>query len=288
MSILSVIEVAGRTLGINQKGDREAERRYKVQGSTKTESAFDVRTAAGLPLMFSEHPDEAGLRVVDVAIQQVDDNPYIWEVTVKYSSVLDNGEQDENPLNQPAVIEYSSAPYQRVAWKTIDNVSVTNSAGMFYDPPVMMDDSRPVIRITKNKASFDASLAMAYQDAINTDSFLGIAPYCCKVASFGGRKQFKAVNNVQIPYWEVTLEVHCNFDTWWLQVLDQGYFEYAGTADVNGKPVLREIRYSNNGNPVNGPTLLNGSGVRLADGGTPVFRTFRVYRELSFASLGML
>lgn len=278
MSILSVIETAGRTLGINQKGDREAERLYLVRADSKTENATNVRLATGLPLMFSAHPDDAGLNVIDIAVNQKDDNPFIWEVTLKYSSVLENGEQDENPLNQPAIIEYDAAPYQKVAFKTITNEGVTNSAKMFFDPPLMMDDSRPVIRITKNKASFSASMALAYQDAINTDGFLGIAPYCAKVARFGATKRFKSIGGVQLPYWEVHLEVHCNFDTWWPQVLDQGYFTNTGTGP-------EEIRYAANGNPVNGPSLLDGAGDQSS---TAVFLTFRVYRELPFSALGML
>jgi hypothetical protein len=287
LSILTVIEVSGRSLGINQKGDREAERLFRIRTDSKTESLSDLRTATGLPNMFSAHPDDSGTVVVDIAVAQHEDDPFSWDVTLRYSSVLDNGEQDENPLNQPAVIEYGSAQFQKIAYRTINGEAVTNSAGTFFDPPVTIDDSRPVIRITKNKATFSASQAMAYRNAINTDAFLGIAPYCARVTHFGGVKRFKNVSGLLLPYWEVSLEIHVDHETWLAQVLDQGYYVRTGST-LEGKPIFNDIRYTSSGQSVAGPVMMDGNGLQLNDGATPVFLSFQVYRELPFAPLEML
>jgi hypothetical protein len=282
MSILTVIEVSGRSLGINQKGDREAERLFRIRTDSKTESLSDLRTATGLPNMFSAHPDDSGTVVVDIAVAQHEDDPFSWDVTLRYSSVLDNGEQDENPLNQPAVIEYGSAQFQVVAVRDISGNAVVNSARMFFDPPVMVDQSRPVIRITKNKASFSASQAMAYQDAINTDSWLGIAPYCGKVAHYGGVKRYKNIDGLLLPYWEVSLEVQVKHDTWIFYLLDQGYFQLVSN-------VRQPIRLTGNGETVPGPAWLDGAGAALPDGtSTPVFLEYHLLRELPFSALEML
>ena len=291
MSILSVVETSGRGVSLSREADLRVERRFIVESDRRDEDEMSVRLAAGIPRMWAQHPTETYAHVSNIDATQRDD-PWFWDVTVTYQNLPLDDQEEENPLDRAPVVSYGAAKFQRIAYKTIDGVPIVNSAREWFDPPLMIDDSRPVIRVQRNLDSFDINLAMQYQDAINADSFLGLPRYYVKVDSLNAQQERAkvTVGGVEqvITYWNVAAEFHVNYDSWIAQPLDAGYCTITATT-ASGQPVSRERIYS----PVNGanlcqPVPLDGEGQQLADGADPVYLQFRVYREMPFSVLGLL
>ena len=76
-----------------------------------------------------------------------------WTVTAEYSSEFTLA---ENPTNDPATITWGSEQFQRVVVVDKEGDAVVNSAGDPFDPPIMADDSRRVVTVTKNLNRYKA------------------------------------------------------------------------------------------------------------------------------------
>lgn len=289
MAIVSVVETMGRSVSLDREANIKLERRYIVQSDLTDESELLVRVAPGIPRLFTLHPNEPFAVVSNIDATQRED-PWFWDVTVTYANLPLDDQDAENPLDRAPIISYSTAKFQRIAYKTIDNIPITNSALEMFDPPLMIDDSRPVIRIQRNLDSFDIGLAARYRDAINADSFLGLPRFCVKVDSISGTQERAkvTVDGVEqtITYWNVQAEFHLNEDTWIAQVLDAGYCELSYGAD--GRPIRSRIYSEENGANLCQPVPLNGGGSQIGRGEDPSYLQFRVYKELPFSVLGMI
>jgi hypothetical protein len=75
-----------------------------------------------------------------------------------------------------------------------------------------------VLTIQKNRASFSQSVAIDYQDAINSDSFLGFSAGKVKVAGISATSQTEN----KVFFWAVTYEFHFRREGWQVETLDQG------------------------------------------------------------------
>jgi hypothetical protein len=284
MAIVSVREVAsGRDGTLNNKGERSYSRAFQVITDDPLDGPLLVRTASGIPQRGSIYATateiDPGAKVKAINPSQDADNPRVWTVKVDYDSVTED--KPENPLDRPIEISWTAAPYERVVFNDTDGKAILNSAGDYFDPPLTIDDSRPVLTVVRNEPSYNPTLAIDYQDAVNTDSFLGFSPGQVKVAKIDATS---ATEN-DIFYWRVTYEFHFRREGWALSVLDQGRYQ-----KLNNKPVpIPEYDESGNavpGSHVSDPVPLDGAGQRLTNPGpdTAIFLTFKVYKERPFAA----
>ena len=69
-----------------------------------------------------------------------------------------------------------------------------------------------------------------------------------------------------------------------MRLLDQGYRK----KPASGSTTPGELITGADGNPVNQPVLLDGSGEVLAEGGNPVFKEWEVDDWLPFSVLGVI
>jgi hypothetical protein len=292
MSIVDVRETfAGREGGVNEKGERTYTRVFRVQ----TDSAYDgplfVRLASGVPRIGDVYATstelDTGATVRTVDPQQDDDNPRLWIITVAYDSAVDQEQRDENPLARPAEIAWDFQQYTRAVWKDADGKAILNSAGDYFDPPIEVDDSRPVLTITRNEAAFNPALAIDYQDAVNTDPFFGFAARQVKVAKISSQRAFE--NNVS--YWRTSYEFHMRRDGWKVAVLDQGRRQKGQGGDAQGQTDPNKVYQilDGSGQPISDPVPLDGAGRRLASPGptTAKFREFEIYKERPFAAFNL-
>lgn len=231
---------------------------------------------------------DLGAFVKSVEAHEIGETGMLWEVTVTADSEMPEPPKDqENPLDRPPEVSWSFAQFQRVAEKDINGNAIVNSAGQAFDPPIQIDDSRPVCDIERNEDAFDPDVIFAYKDAINADTLdiggLTVAPGQAKMANISARRQFE---NSQF-YWKVAYQIEVKQDGWNLSVLDQGWYKKG----QNGKltPCVDDA-----GNEVTAPVLLDGQGGQLAlppapagQSGAAVFKTFDVYTSLPFAPLGL-
>jgi hypothetical protein len=217
------------------------------------------------------------------------DEPNVWTVTASYEPLdPDTIEAIENPLLAPPEISYDGEPFERIADREAPDANggqprdILNSAGDPFDPAIMADDSRSIMAVEWNAASYSEEWASGWRDRVNSDVFMGRAPGTLKVRKLIGRRVWYQQANAF--YWRVSLELHINADGWDRQVLDAGYHEL----DASGNKT--RIALDDGKDPAS-PVPLDGEGKRAApgSGGTiePHYLTFRVYRRRPFAQLGI-
>lgn len=206
-----------------------------------------------------------------------------WIITVTYGPYNPNT-NPKDPTERPIQVNWGTAQFQRVADQTTDQntdgspKAVVNSAGDRFDPPIMKDDSRPVLVIVRNEPTFNQDLAALYRDSINIDPFWGHDPYTVKCLSI----EAQLTHNPDIGYyWPVTYKFEFNDDGWISQILDAGFREL----NAGGTDAQAILDYK--GLPVANPALLDGHGKKLAEGSDAVFLEFNIYKEMSFEGLNL-
>ncbi len=313
MAILTVHEtIDARKFDLGPNGERTYERVFRVTTDAKTVGSLEVYFASGVPRMWDyylcENEYDYGARVVKVQPKQTAD-PFTWLVTIQYSSGRVSPQQakvgaspakgsqpqqqdDTDPFARPPEIRWGFSQYQRVVTKDTTGKAIVNSANDAFDPPPTVDDSRPTLTYVRNLIdptfspelvgtypAWDPALAIAYQDAVNTDTFLGVPAGQAKVASLSASSVYER----GIFYYKGNFEIHFRREGWALQILDQGYHELD---TVTGK--YKIIVDALTSIPKSSPTPLNGNGFAVdfnSLGAVPHYLTFKVYKELPFSAL---
>lgn len=181
-----------------------------------------------------------------------------------------------NPLLRPAEISWDAVKAQVIAMRAADGTTIRNSAGSLFDPPVMTEEVRLALRISRNQATFDANDILTYVGAVNETAWRGFPARCVRCMKLGADRNFES----GIYFWKVTMEFEIRRDTWDLVLLDAGYYE----KQVDGKLNLITEDF---GRVMNTPYLLNGLGRKLPEGNNPVYLAFRLHREVDFTQLGI-
>lgn len=251
-----------RSYSLNEKNEHSYTLTYQVISNDRHESPYTVAAAIGVDI-----GDALGYaRCTQISSDCISEDGLQWKVTVTYGKMTDS---DPNPLNEPVDIQWSFEQFQKITDRDINGTAILNSAQDPFQEPVEIDDSRPVLTVTRNEASFNSALAYQYRDAVNSTYFYGEAG-TVKVSNISSTRQF----DQQIGfYWKTTYAFHFNPMGWDKVILDQGFRE-----KVAGKKKNILVQ----GVPIQESTLLNGAGAKLNVGGNPVFRTFRVYPRLPF------
>jgi len=256
----------------NSLGVRTYTRQFRLTTSLNTEREYNVGSHASLPQIGSVHPSDSAAYCVGLSVDHTEPR-WGWTVTAEYTTQF---ERATNPTNDPAQISWSSEQFQRVMAQDKDGDAVMNSAGDFFDPPVMIDDSRRVATVKKNLAAVPTWL-LDYQDAVNNDAFSidGVS-----IAIGQAKMQTVSVDVEQerngVTFRPVTFTIQFQRDLWTVKVLDAGF------RDINGDRIT-----SDDGTDVTQPAPLNGSGLALANPtpATAQFITFDAYKERAFSSL---
>jgi hypothetical protein len=227
-----------------------------------------------------------GSRVTNIAPRQDDDNPFVWEVVVTYSTLSqDEDEQDPNPLLRPADVVMSSNDSQ-VAVEGVfrddpnaedDQLGgpVANAAGEIFDPPPMMDVSRPVLTITRNEATVNSIFLMGFANSVNAETFFGAQPRQLKMSA----PQFRNVFENGLQFWTVTYQMEFRTDTWDSQIVNQGTFH------LNAGSTVTTVFTHDDGTPRLGN--LTTDGFKLAVGADTTFVRSKIYKEKFFSTLGL-
>jgi hypothetical protein len=193
---------------------------------------------------------------VDVKVKRASFN--VWRITAEFDTDRIVSAVTDNPLLQPADIEYQTIEVEQPAIRDKFGQLVRNSAGEPFDPPVNEIVRMEKVIITQNLATFDKDQARDYTDSVNNATFQGQPRYNVKCTSRTGRRQFTR----GLFYYQVSTTIEINPRTYFEYVLDQGY------RDINKQLIRDPLDFSIPSNP----TLLNGRGypLRLATFNLPV------------------
>ena len=136
----------------------------------------------------------------------------------------------------------------------------------------MRDDSRPVLTIVRNEASFNAGLAWLYRDCVNSDAFFDAGPGMVKVSNISATRKW---NPLFGWYWPVSYEFTFDANGYAKYLLNQGFRELDSDT---GKLKLVTV----NGVPVSEPVLLSKKGQVMPPNSPPYGLKFDIYYEASF------
>lgn len=313
MAVVSIKELwSGRTGRDTYTRQRTYTRVFEVY----TDDPADEATVAGgdlsLPRLGEQYPADADAVVVAVVPSQDDDEPLRWLVQIDYDTqpplpeavqptdgagggggTQPLGSVPDNPLSRPAIWRFSFQQTQEVLRKSYQHTNgvndlpeektkpVKNSAQFPFDPPVMVEVSRPLVSVTKNLPTFSLPEFRELQDAVNSEPWHGIPALCAKCVGVEAQSGFE--NGVY--FWSYTWTFALNFDTWILEVLDAGWIERLIERDeetgdyttIGTRAFVDEA-----GNPRTEPTLLDRNGRELADGADEVYLKFSAYPQKDY------
>jgi hypothetical protein len=284
MSVILVEELPLTKAKINRLYQRTYTRVFRVTCNSRDDDARVVAAATGLPRVGNSYSRGTSVDLrsfvgeVDYELEQLTNIRGVlgctWLVTVQYSP-YDSSLFGPNPLEWPLRVSLGSTEFDKPVWKDINDDPVVNSAGQRFGDPVLMDDSRNLLKIIRNESNFKASNIDKYKDVINSDEFLTHPPFSVKARPITA----EALYSSEIGYYsEVTYTFQFDSKKWKKIILDEGYATFDGSR-------LQQV-LDGKGQPVSEPVLLDGSGGQLPDGDMPVYLEFDIYDEINFSDFG--
>lgn len=194
-----------------------------------------------------------------------------WEVTAEYGP-FDPVEFPENPMDRDPEISWDYQRAQEAAERDVDGNPIQNKAGDSFDPPLLKDVRRPILKLTRNEAEFDPALAYTYHDKINSTPFFGAGPGYVKVEGITPRR----VHNQSVGwYWQVDYEFLFDVRTHDPEILNQGFKRIDGSG-------RRVVCTDDNGEVVSNPVWLDATGAQIPSTGTPLYLKFQIYPRIDF------
>ena len=290
---MAVVNVTVDIEGITGTHERRGKKTFVVPYNVTTDDTSDgpdtVCSAAGLPDILDSYAvgndSVAGALLSSKSARRASSKDRKqWVVTCNYSTLEgDDDSEAENPLDRPLDISWGSNSYTEPVDKDINGDPIDSSAGEPFDPSVERENSRPVLTVVKNQASFTASTKLDYENRINADTFYGAEPGWAKMADIQAQKAYE--NGVS--YWRVTYQIEFKPGGWTKEVLDQGFYKLTTTGEGESATTQKELIKDKDNLPLNQPALLDGSGGELAANADPVFLDFEVYETAVFGQLGI-
>jgi hypothetical protein len=244
------------------------------------------RGASNLPREGSRHPSNVNFVCKSVSVEKT--SVCLYEATANYESPVfkqqEGGNEDENPLNVPADIQFSTVVSEEETQSDINGDALTNSAGSPFTG-ITMEITDMAISIAKNVATFNPTQMQYYNGAINSDSFLGYEAGQLKLQNYTATPVIGEIN-----YWKLTISLLARTPTpqvpadkvWYRRVQDKGRYILEGDEQVPAY-LGENVKIASNVE-VN----LDSSGGRLPDGAPPQFKFFQMNLEASFNALGIL
>jgi hypothetical protein len=289
MALVSIEESPDREGGQNNLWQRTYRRKYIVI----TDDPYDGPVFIGqqLPYFIGNYyrlVDNMGVTrehdfssfVNSLAIRCVSKDACQWEAVLEYGPYNPQIFQ-ANPISWPIKIAWGGTKFERVYQYDINGIAITNSAGQYFDPPVVGDDSRINLKIERNEPVYNPAIAAAYKDAVNSDVFFGGNPGTWKLALPTADLEYNVDSGTPDGfYYRITYNFEYRIEGWQALILDQG------TMVLDGGNRLTNALGSD-GAPVSSPIPLNGAGKALPAGGTPTFLAFDIYTPMPFAQLNL-
>jgi hypothetical protein len=299
MAVAFIKEITGRS-GSKDVDTNVRKRRTWIVRTDRPQDGADVVLAAS-PVAFNaayQYTDDSVVpdvvrtdpQAVCVDIQVSQDNandPQDWRLVAEYAGV-------DDPVSQPAEVDYSPTRYQKSLVTDLDDFPVVNTAGDPFDGGITVDRTRFTLTISKPVLTWDPVAAMEYQDSVNLGTFLaavhppGFAPGTCKLTLSAKRVRRAGTSSF---YWLRTAVIDIDKEGWRVKVRNAGmnelYYGGEGGELLLGKgPIFLAA-----GQQATTPQLLNADGEyigHIAPGDpVPDPLEFRGYESKSWGALGL-
>jgi hypothetical protein len=311
MAVTSVTEMWP---GRDGSDDIEKRTRLRRVYRVETDDIDDDATVAGgttlLPRLGDLHPNYEAY-VVGVVPHQLDEDPFLWDVAIEYSSELPTRSavggsgvplgpgpesqsvnsagatvnnpnptvREADPRNRPAVWRRHTVEVEEPFEFDANGDPVLNSAGLPFDPPAMTKFRVLIATIVKNVSGIGNDDIDTYLDTINAATWKGVAAGKARVIVFDTASDMEN----GIPYTQVTLAIAIRKKGWTRKLIDRSF--YVKTDLGLGAFSWDRIRDAKTGLAVSEPALLDGLGAQLAAGEPAVALEFDEFGESDFDAL---
>jgi len=230
----------------------------------------DALGAAGVPAHGAAWSENAALIVCRTRALQV--SPLLFDVTVEYAGKT-------SPLLQPVQRSWRNAKTNEPIDRDQAGDAILNPVGEPYTG-IRRDYTDAVLVYTRNEATFPIATALIYQDAVNSDVFLGAAANYAKMLNITGPEVIDGGS-----YYRVTYEIQFRADSWRHRELCRGKRYWDGTMKAGKKRAINVI--DDNGDPVSEAVRLKADGTLLPPGDPDVWELIDKYPKLPFAPLAI-
>lgn len=280
MSVLSGREVVGRTLSHRFGEAPRAERKFILTldntAPTTAEAIAFVGIFHGAP-----HPEYPFLTMTDAQMTEGSPSPFHAELTYSYE-LLEPDERDPNPLARPDVWSFSTsgAAVPALFYYDVDTQKPLVNSAFDYFEGLTTDEAECRATIAGNRATFPLATAISVTNTVNSDSYLGASAHQWKCVGVSGQQQSEVVNDVEINYWAVTIELAFRQTGWNLQLPDIGYNYIDGSEKKRAYVLNEENEQVASANPV----ALNSDGSLKSAGSLPDILDRRVNPEVAFGT----
>lgn len=267
---------------------RTYRRVFQVLTDDPNVGAIAVRTAAGVPVITDVYDtgleSDPGAQVVKVSARQSGEDPRKWLVTVEYDSNTFGVGVDQNPLNRPATLSWSTATKSEAMIFDFNDKPVLNSANDPFDPPPERERAYGVLTIAKNVLTFDPNTIPDYAKTVNQSAFQGFPAGECLMDDISS--QMSEENAVTFE--AVVYKIAVRRGGWNLRVLDAGFQQYVGTGLPGVLLPKTLIRDSQTQEPYSTPQLLDLTGHVLNPATQdPQYIEFEPYESKDWTPLGI-
>ena len=288
MAVVGLREVSGRTFSHRFGEPPTAELKFVVTLDNTAPTVFEVSNVLGI-FHGQPHPEFPYLRMIDAQIVEGTPTPLHAEVTYRYG-VVKPDDRDPNPLARPDTWQFSTGGAAVPALTYYDGSTVkalVNSAGEYFEN-LSVDEAEVRATITGNRSVFPLVSAVAVTNALNNSTYLGAPAHHWKCAGFSGSQQSEVVNDQEINYWAITVELIYRQTGWNLQLPNIGYHYVTGTAP-NQTKFRTFVRDQVTGTDVPSATMqaLDSNGSQKYTSGSfgpPDILVRRIYPEVSFST----
>jgi hypothetical protein len=286
MSVLDFREVLPRTFRHRFGDPPQAERKFTVSLTAPVANQQILNTVG---IFFGAlHPEYPYLRCVEGNVTETD--RHYAEVTYRYELPARGGQQFEpNPLARPDVWSFSTGGAQVPALIYYDGAGNTdikplvNTANEFVFESLTTLEAEVRATISSNRSAFPLTIAADVTNAINASPFLFGARHTWMCAGINASQAVEAVNDQEITYWQISVELVYRASGWnlllpnvGLNQIDAGTKKPCTVENEDGDEIAASTPQAldNNGKQKatnDAPDILGGSSGR------------RIYREIDFA-----
>jgi len=281
MAVISCREVIPRTASHKFGESPTAERKYIVTVDEPTPTQ-NLINAVGI-LHASAHPEFSYLKCLNIQVTETDRH----HAEITYSYELPKQEElDPNPLARPDVWSFSTGGSQVPALVYYDGSGnsnkkpLQNSAKDFFEGLTTLE-AEVRASISGNRPTFPLSNAAAVTNSVNSSSYLGGAAHTWLCAGISGQQATEVVNDVELRYWQITVELVYRASGHDLLLPNVGWNYLEG-----GEKKRVWVKDPESGEKVasGSPRALTNAGGLKADDQEPDILTRRVYPEADFSN----
>jgi hypothetical protein len=281
MTVISYREVIPRTASHKFGESPTAERKYIVTVDEPTPTQTLIN-AVGI-FHAAAHPEFAYLKCLNIQVTETDRH----HAEITYSYELPKQEElDPNPLARPDVWSFSTGGSQVPALVyyhgsgNSNKKPLQNSAKDFFEGLTTLE-AEVRASISGNRPTFPLANAAAVTNSVNSSSYLGGAAHTWLCAGISGQQATEVVNDVELRYWQITVELVYRASGHDLLLPNVGWNYLEG-----GEKKRVWVKDPESGEKVasGSPRALTTAGGLKADDQEPDILTRRVYPEADFSN----